>query len=32
MDRRLERAQWPLLVALGACAFLQYFYMNVFLS
>jgi hypothetical protein len=32
MDRRLERAKWPLLVALSACAFLQYFYMNVFLS
>ncbi len=32
MDRGLERAKWPLLVALSACAFLQYFYMNVFLS
>jgi len=32
MDRGLERARWPLLVALSACAFLQYFYMNVFLS
>jgi hypothetical protein len=32
MDRALERARWPLLVALSACAFLQYFYMNVFLS
>src|SRR6266404_2788330 len=31
-DRGLERARWPLLVALSACAFLQYFYMNVFLS
>ena len=30
--RGLERAKWPLLVALSACAFLQYFYMNVFLS
>jgi hypothetical protein len=32
MDRGLERARWPLLVALSACAYLQYFYMNVFLS
>jgi hypothetical protein len=32
IDRGLERAKWPLLVALSACAFLQYFYMNVFLS
>ena len=32
LDRGLERARWPLLVALSACAFLQYFYMNVFLS
>src|SRR2546422_5973309 len=24
MDRGLERAKWPLLVALSACAFLQY--------
>jgi hypothetical protein len=32
MDRGLQRAKWPLLVALSACAFLQYFYMNVFLS
>ncbi len=31
-DGGLERAKWPLLVALSACAFLQYFYMNVFLS
>jgi hypothetical protein len=32
IDKGLERAKWPLLVALIACAFLQYFYMNVFLS
>ena len=32
MDKGLERAKWPLLVALSACAFLQYFYMNVFLA
>jgi hypothetical protein len=32
MDRRLERAKWPLLVALSACAYLQYFYMNVLLA
>ena len=32
MDKRLERAKWPLLAALSACAFLQYFYMNVFLA
>ena len=32
MDRGLERAKWPLLVALSACAFLQYFYMNVFVA
>jgi len=32
MDKHLERAKWPLLVALSACAFLQYFYMNVFLA
>jgi hypothetical protein len=32
MDKDLERAKWPLLVALSACAFLQYFYMSVFLA
>jgi hypothetical protein len=32
MDKRLERAKWPLLVALNACAYLQYFYMSVFLA
>jgi hypothetical protein len=32
MDQDLERAKWPLLVALSACAFLRYFYMKVFLA
>jgi hypothetical protein len=32
MNKGLERAKWPLLVALSACAFLQYFYMNVFVA
>jgi len=32
VDKGLERAKWPLLAALSVCAFLHYFYMNVFLA